>query len=252
VNRHLAFGFILLFLAGCAPDISETDFFSQHPDPNATTGQEVILVDHSANGARLLITSEGQLGWGFNALSVQESDGVSNLDVSLVYETATQAWFSPLGSVISDSEAVVYAVPPQEGDGSWVLQVTAQPGIDLRIPVDVEEDIWVRPEDEFDLLVAWVAPTAPTTGGDTFEVALYRIENRTFVPITNAGLDLYPYMDMGGGEGHSTPYTAPSHVGEGRYRGNVNFIMSGGWDMTVNITLDGQTRHVVFRGFTVN
>ncbi len=61
-------------------------------------------------------------------------------------------------------------------------------------------------------------------------------------------LDLYPYMDMGAGEGHSTPFLAPTHVGDGHYRGEVNFIMSGGWDMTVRMS-GGE--EVIFKGFTV-
>ena len=60
-----------------------------------------------------------------------------------------------------------------------------------------------------------------------------------------ASVDLYPYMDMGGGEGHSTPFESPVFVRDGRYAGEVDFIMAGGWEMTVYLQLDQVEQHVV-------
>jgi len=251
--------FLLLFAVGCAPDIAETDFFSQHPDPDELTGSDVILLDHSEAGTRLLLVSQGNLGWGFNAISIQESEGWTSLEPSLVFESATQVWRAPIESSIESSDdgdtAFVYAMPPPTEAGQWYLTVegsTPAGQMALRVPVRVDEDIWMRPANDLDVIVAWLAPLAPRTGTDTFELGLYRLEGNDYRPITDATLDLYPYMDMGGGEGHSTPYSAPTHVGSGTYSGMVNFIMSGGWDMTVHITLAGETRDVLFHGFTVN
>lgn len=247
---------LLLLLAGCAPDITETDFFSRHPDPNEMKGSELTLIDHTQDGTRLLLVSEGNLGWGFNAISIREAVGWTSIDPSLVYESATQTWRAPIESSIESSDdgdtAFVYAMPPPVESGQWYLVVegaTSAGSLALRVPVDVDEDIWMRPSD--DLVVAWLAPLTPRTGIDTFDIGLYRLSGNAYQPVTNATLDLYPYMDMGGGEGHSTPFTTPTHIGSGTYRGMVNFIMSGGWDMTVHITLAGETRDVLFHGFTV-
>ncbi|NND69985.1 MAG: hypothetical protein HKN43_00240, partial [Rhodothermales bacterium] len=74
-----------------------------------------------------------------------------------------------------------------------------------------------------------------------------------FIPVTDAQIDLYPYMDMGAGEGHSTPFEKPVHIGDGEYRGMVNFIMAGGWDMTVYVQRPlSAPDTVLFQGFIVN
>jgi len=245
---------LLLLVAGCAPDIAETDFYKMHPQPGDHASDDVVLLDHSEAGTQLTLVAEEALGWGFNRFRIEASTGWQSFTPALVYETPTRIWRSPLQPTVSEESGVVYAVPPLEESGDWIFEVegstTAGP-ISVRTAVSVAEDIWVRPDEATGLLVAWVGPTTPMTGNDTFEVALYRWQNGQFEAVTDASIDLYPYMDMGGGEGHSTPYSAPVHIGEGHYRGDVNFIMSGGWDMTVRITLDGQTRDIVFAGFTV-
>ncbi|MGB1048783.1 MAG: FixH family protein [Rhodothermales bacterium] len=245
---------LLLLVAGCAPDISETEFYKMHPVPGDNASDDVVLIDHVEAGTQLTLVAEEPLGWGFNRFRIEASEGWQSFTPMLVFETQTRIWRSPIEPIMTDDSGVVYAVPPMEDDGTWYLEIdgsTTEGPISLRTPVAVSEDIWVREGDSSDLIVAWVAPTTPMTGNDAFEVAIYRNENGAFVPVTDASLDLYPYMDMGGGEGHSTPYSAPVHTGNGHYRGDVNFIMSGGWDMTVIVTKDGQTENIVFAGFTV-
>ena len=244
----------LLFASGCAPDITETDFYSMHPDPDEQQGSQVVLVDHSENGTRLTLVADDALGWGFNTFRVEAADGWQSFAPMLVYETATERWSSPIAATVTDDAGVMYAVPPAAGDGQWFLEVngqTTQGPVSIRTEVSVQEAIWVQPDTGQDLVVAWVAPTTPKTGTDVIELALYRPDAAGFLPVTDASLDLYPYMDMGGGEGHSTPYSAPVHTGGGRYVGEINFIMSGGWDLTVHITLDGHTEDILFHGFTV-
>ena len=253
IKRLLGIG-MMLVMVGCAPDITETEFFKMHPDPGDNAGDDVILLNHSESGTQLTLVAEEPLGWGFNRFRVEAAEGWQTFSPMLVFETATTVWRSPIEAQVNDGSGVVYAVPPPDEDGTWYLEVegtTSAGPISVRTEVQVEEDIWVRPDQDQGLLVAWVAPTAPRTGTDSFEVALYRYVNGQFEAVTNASLDLYPYMDMGGGEGHSTPYSPPTHIGAGHYKGDVNFIMSGGWDMTVRVTLDGMTRDIVFAGFTV-
>jgi len=245
---------LLLLVAGCAPDIADTEFYKMHPQPGDNAADDVVLLDHTEAGTQLTLVAEEPLGWGFNRFRIETSAGWQSLSPMLVFETATAVWRSPIEAQVSDEAGIVYAVPPPNEEGQWFLEVegsTSAGHISLRTPVVVEEDIWVRPDDAQGLLVAWVAPTTPKTGNDAFEVALYRYVNGQFEAVTDASLDLYPYMDMGGGEGHSTPFSPPVHIGEGHYRGDVNFIMSGGWDMTVIVTLDGATQEIVFAGFTV-
>lgn len=243
---------LMLVMAGCAPDITETDFYKMHPDPNESAGDEVILLDHVGSGTQLTLVAEEPLGWGFNRFRVEAAEGWQSFTPMLVFETSTAVWRSPLAGQVEGDDGIVYAIPPPDEEGTWFLElegITTAGPVSVRSEVEVQEDIWVRMNN--DLLAAWVTPTTPKTGNDVFEVALYRFVNGQFEAVSDALLDLYPYMDMGGGEGHSTPYSPPVHIGQGHYRGEVNFIMSGGWDMTVIVTHDGSTKNIVFAGFTV-
>jgi hypothetical protein len=59
-------------------------------------------------------------------------------------------------------------------------------------------------------------------------------------------------MDMGGGEGHSTPFTPPFEPEAGLWRCQVNFIMAGGWELSMHILRPGVDRETVrFAPFTV-
>lgn len=245
---------LLLLVAGCAPDITDTEFYKMHPQSGDNTVDDVILLDHAEAGTRLTLVAEEPLGWGLNRFRVEAAEGWQSFSPMLVFETATTVWRSPIEAVVEGDAGIMYAIPAPNEEGKWFLEVegtTTAGAVSVRTPVRVDEDIWVQTDDAQEMLVAWVAPTVPKTGNDAFEVALYRHVNGRFEAVTNASLDLYPYMDMGGGEGHSTPYSPPVHVGEGHYRGDVNFIMSGGWDMTVIVTLGGMTQEIVFAGFTV-
>jgi len=245
---------ILLMPTGCAPDITETDFYKMHPQPGDTVADNIVLLDHVEAGTQLTLVAEEPLGWGFNQFRVESAEGWQSFSPMLVFETATAVWRSPIEAQLTSDAGVMYAVRPPNEDGQWFLEVegaTDAGPISVRTPVEVDEDIWVQPDEAQGLLIVWVVPTTPKTGNDSFEVALYRYMSGRFEAVTDASLDLYPYMDMGGGEGHSTPYSPPVHIGNGHYRGDVNFIMSGGWDMTVIVTLDGTRRDITFAGFTV-
>lgn len=69
----------------------------------------------------------------------------------------------------------------------------------------------------------------------------------SFPPVENAVLEIYPYMDMGGGSGHSTEFTAPEAEGSGYYEGSINYSMSGTWTTSVTLTAgDATLPEVVF------
>ena len=241
---------VLVLMSGCAPDITETDFFSRHPDPMETEEGDVVLAAHTEGDISIRVLSAEGLGWGFNPLLFETEGSVSELRATIFLDTGVSRIESPLGSTISGSEELVHLLDPGI-DGDWILEIswtTTQGRFTARYPVEVAEDIWIQQVEGQQTFVSWIAPGSPTTGSDAFEVAIHSFDGASFSPVTSATLDLYPYMDMGAGEGHSTPYLAPSHVGNGHYRGEVNFIMSGGWDMTVRM-LDGE--EVIFKGFTV-
>lgn len=99
--------------------------------------------------------------------------------------------------------------------------------------------------------ISWVEPGIPTVGQDVLTMWLHREVSGTFTALEGAVFGLYPYMDMGGGDGHSTPFTLPTDRSGGRYVGEINFIMSGAWDLSGTIGLTSETVPFAFDGFTV-
>jgi hypothetical protein len=61
-----------------------------------------------------------------------------------------------------------------------------------------------------------------------------------FPPVSDAEFLVYPYMDMGGGSGHSTDFTNPVATGNGMYEGDINYSMSGVWTTSVELTVNGE------------
>jgi hypothetical protein len=132
--------------------------------------------------------------------------------------------------------------------GSWELQITVHDeehsGFEAAgiIEVDVEESNRVKTfmtEDESRYVLTLVEPADPETGLNDLKVALHKRESmRNFPPVLNAGFEFEPWMpSMDHGSGNNV---APVHDNNGFYSGQVNFNMTGDWELRFNITLDGE------------
>ena len=269
MRLYLFLGAFLLLSAGCAPDITETEFFREHPEETDPSETFVELGQQTDGALTFRLLAPDSLHIGHSTVWIEASQGetpvsTGRFTLTPTWETGTRVLVSPEASASAAAtevdgrfEGIPFFLQPVGEDGYWMLYVEyeagGQQGI-LPFPVDVVPDLWVQHVDEAgDYFVSWVQPVRPSTGNATFELTLNRLTDAGFAPIEGAVLDLYPYMDMGAGEGHSTPYEAPVHIRDGAYRGMVNFIMSGGWDMTVYVQRPGVPADtVVFKGFTVH
>ena len=93
---------------------------------------------------------------------------------------------------------------------------------------------------------SWVSPETPKTGNQEWSIAVHKRESMmSFPAITDAELTVYPYMDMGGGQGHSTSFESPTHTQKGHYTGTINYSMSGVWTTQVSLTVPNDTSGVV-------
>ena len=259
--------------AGCAPDISDTDFYSRHPDPvDAQPTGPVLLEKKAASGVALAVLRNDQVHAGYNELILRAATegtdepivGVSfDVVASTVIDGAT--YVSPIIDDASPSDAAgeatlgILFLQPRGSGQSWRIDVsTTIDGAPISFPFDivVRDSLTVQPfvgAGGQSFFAAWIEPIAPKTGEGPLELAVYRDTGSAFDPVENASIDLYPYMDMGGGDGHSTPFTKPTHTSVGRYAGTINFIMSGGWDLTAYLTIGAAPADtVVFKGFTVH
>lgn len=269
MNRTL---FILLgvfWLHGCAPDISETDFFNEHPEAVDIGENYIEIGQENQNGYTFRLLAPEMLHAGHSTVWVeirQDEHAVAagDIQVTPIWTNEVRAVIPPFATVQASKmeetdrfEASPFFLEPSGHEGAWELHVDYDISGNVGtvvFNVDVREDIWVQHvEGSEDYYVSWVLPVRPTIGTDVIRFALHRLSDQGFIPVENAVIDLYPYMDMGAGEGHSTPFEAPEYSGEGMYTGQVNFIMSGGWDMTAFVQRPAAEQDtVIFKGFTVH
>lgn len=88
----------------------------------------------------------------------------------------------------------------------------------------------------------WMHPRNAVVGRNSFETVLFYETSTGFEPLGGAAVDIYPYMDMGGGDGHSTPFTTPEEHEVGRWHSEITFVMSGGWELSLYLERTGAER----------
>lgn len=241
----------LLVLAGCAPDITDTGFFQRHPDGDPPS-TEIALGPVQLGSRTVEVAATAPLAEGWNTLLlnglVEHVDAVFRAttgDVSMPFPRP-QAVATESGTTFD-----LFLLAPPAASGTWHLQFT-DGAATTTLPASVSRSWQVQRLADSTHTLSWYAPHRPRTGDDRLELVLHAFDGTRFAGVGNASIGIDPYMDMGGGEGHSTPYSPPTSAGDGWYAASINFIMSGGWDLTAHVERPGiPTDTVVFRQFEV-
>lgn len=255
----------LLVLAGCVPDgLTDFDFRDLQPDPPADelTG-EVAVGTVEAGGLTLALTAmRGGPHLGYVRLGLAVERGGLPVPDARVALAATPA-SGPAAGVALPVEALTlgdgvfrgaaFLLTPDTTARQFTITATVEAGgstAEATFPIEARNDLWMQPAG--DVLVSWVDPLRPVVGENRYVVAAHRWTGSAFEAVDGAEATLAPYMDMGGGDGHSTPHGEVAALGGGRYAWDVDFIMSGGWEMTVTLTPPGGSDRVArFIGYTV-
>lgn len=143
---------------------------------------------------------------------------------------------------------VIFIMPGGEmGRWSVPFEILTQDDelITGELPVDVNSS-WkltsVRSDSDKVYFITWYAPQNPFSGNNELAFMIHTRESMMDFPaVSDAEISIYPYMDMGGGSGHSTDFTNPVPTGNGMYEGDINYSMSGVWTTSVELTVDGET-----------
>lgn len=264
---------LLLALAGCVPDgLTDFDFQELQPDPPADerTG-EVVVGTASDGGVSVELRAErGGPHLGYVRLGFAVTAGGAARTDARVTLAATPASGPAAGVPLpverparADAGGVfrgaAFLLTTDTTARRFTLRATVETNgttAEVAFPLDARNDLWMQPagrlEESSPVLVSWVDPLRPVVGDNRYVVAAHRWTGSAFEPVDGAAADLHPYMDMGGGDGHSTPYGGFEALGDGRYAWDVDFIMSGGWEMTVTLAPPGEgERAAEFVGFTV-
>lgn len=256
----------LAVLAGCVPDgLTDFDFqdLQPPPPPDELTGDALVGTASDGGLTVALTAARGGPHLGYVRLGLSVTDGgapVTAADVALraTAEAGLAAGVAlPVEAPAVDAEGVyrgaAFLLTPDTTVRRFTIAATVRANgktAEVAFPVEARRDLWMQPAG--DLLVSWVDPLRPVVGVNRFEVAVHRWTGAAFEPVDGADADLAPYMDMGGGDGHSTPYDGFAALGQGRYAWDVDFIMSGGWEMTVSVTPPGGApAAAAFVGYTV-
>lgn len=133
--------------------------------------------------------------------------------------------------------------------GSWSINFEVTTHTDEVIagemPIDVASS-WkltsVRDKNDKIYFITWYAPKEPVSGKNDLTFLIHTRETMmNFPPVEDIEMKIYPYMDMGGGSGHSTDFTNPVSTGGGFYKGEINYSMSGTWTTSVELIVENDT-----------
>jgi YtkA-like len=128
--------------------------------------------------------------------------------------------------------------------GTWTLQIKVhnhavdKEGV-ITIPVTVIEPVkskiksFTALHDGGKYFVSLVEPSSPKVGINDFEIAIYKKTSMMNFPADSSlTVSFIPEMPT---MGHSSPNNInPVHIGNGRYKGKVNFTMTGLWRLNVD------------------
>ena len=151
--------------------------------------------------------------------------------------------------------AAVFTMPGTAGQSKWSFKVTVKKegqnvsAITL-LPLEVKAALPARVKmistaDGTKLVVSCFFPANPKIGINEVELSIHRQQDKmTFLPIDDYAVSMTPEMPA---MGHGSPNNInPVFTKNGRYKGKVNFTMSGEWRINFGLTKGGQNLNTFF------
>lgn len=253
---------MLLLLSGCLPDdLHDFDFRENQPPSPEQPGMITyeLIGEKSDRDVSIRLSAEGGLKAGYRPMRVavtQAGAAVADAQISVtgIGRFADSERTLPINrpfTAIADSVGLY-------GGSVFLLGDRPDTPVELRIRAQIqgesyevvfEDDLPEHPlavrnmaSDGLAVHAVWMHPRNAVVGRNTFEAALFFETSTGFEPLGGATVGLYPYMDMGGGDGHSTPFSSPEEYAAGRWRSEITFIMSGGWELSLYLDRAGVER----------
>ncbi len=209
----------------------------------------------------VILYAEDSLATGYNSIVVELRDAsgglVDDADVTLL----------PMMVMTDMSHSCPIDTPAMES-GRWRGGITFQMastdmdhwhidvqfmnhanGMDgtARFPVEVKTSnrLKMATVDSTSYILALRNPVHPVVGMNELEIAMYRRESMMrFPPVTNGFMTFEPTMPS---MGHGSPNNVnPHHHADGFYHGEVNFTMTGDWQLAVRTIVGLDTVNVTY------
>lgn len=228
---------------------------------NSDTSLELQPINSvTVEGYTISLESDKILETGYNTLFWKvKQDGksvdVESISINPMMDMMTMHHSTPVEQPVINPidnnyfyNMAVFIMPSGEM-GSWTISfeiITKTDDIIVgTIPVEIASS-WrltsVRNENDKVYFITWMTPEDPVMGNNELRYLIHTRETMmSFPAVSDVELVIYPYMDMGGGQGHSTDFSTPIAKGEGLYEGSINYSMSGVWTTSVQIIAGNDT-----------
>ena len=244
--------FALILTIACSELNDETDLVS---DPGLFK-----LGEFTDNGLTVIAYSESPLSVGYHDIYLEaHEDGVRfdqpHFHFNTMMHMEHHAHASPFAGPGHDRDKVfdlykAWAIFTMPGGmaGKWELQITVfdrdHSGFEAKgsIELEVEDSNRVKTfltDNEERYVLTLIGPSDPEIGLNDLIVALHKRESMMkFSPVLNADMDFEPWMpSMDHGSNNNV---TPVHEENGFYKGQVNFNMTGDWELRFEIESDGE------------
>jgi len=187
---------------------------------------------------------------------VETDKVISNaiVDIFPVMDMGTMVHAAPFENPVGEQAidgmfegAVVFIMPGAMG---WELEInvydfaldregTATIPVSVGVPTPTRTHVVTPLDNGNNLVISYLLPTNPKVGVNDFEMTIHeRITGMDFQPVENYSVTINPDMPS---MGHGSPNNVnPTHIGNGHYKGKVNFTMTGMWRIELDI-YDGTT-----------
>lgn len=228
--------------------------------PGPASGANILISQADSKGGNFSVSlmAGDTLFAGFNTIYLDVKEKAANVQVtsasislhplmSMVSMKHAAPVENPSGTADSDGYfkgAVVFVMPDNPAE-HWSLGANITAGgvsdtVSLDIPVvksPKESRIVnvISPVDGMTYFIALLEPAEPAVGINDIEFAAYYRKNMMNFPAAeDLTIGFVPEMPS---MGHSSPNNiAPVYIGDGHYKGKVNFTMTGWWK--INLTVE--------------
>jgi len=258
---------IALYVSGC----SDSDVITNNGTNNPGLSG-LIKVDSSyATGSRAIVAlyASDSLKTGYNKFYVVLYDSATGTlitdshvmimpEMNMGMMSHSAPYENPASETAVDGKypcAVVF-IMPSDNTMPWKLDVMVHnhsaPGepegtasFNLAVSNNPTKFKSILTGDSTRLYLSYVQPKSPVVGINDFEFTLHKkVSMMSFPADSSYTSTIYPWMPS---MGHGSPNNVdPSHIGMGHYNGDVNFTMTGDWQIKVYLHKNGQTDSTYF------
>ena len=231
----------LLFMGSCSKD---------DPIVEIETDKHIIAKATLSNDEEITLMGDKDLTVGYQRIYIQlTKDGrvqtSSNISFSPIMDMGTMTHGAPSSALTYSNQTnsfegyVVFTMPSGES-GSWEMKFKVN-GEEISIPIEVKAaptgNVPVKTftaSNDKRYVMALVEPALPKIGLNDLEVMIFQRETMFSFPEQNGlTLDFDPQMTS---MNHGSPNNiSPVGAGNGRYKGKVNFTMTGDWRLFFDI-----------------